>query len=392
MKVFISSVTHLLSDERAALPPFLRLLHHEGLRFEDFEAQNRSSREACLAGVEEADVYVLLLGPKYGTPLPDTGRAPTAEEFTRARQRGIPILVFNKVVDEPDEPEQRAFKAEVGHYVNGRLWRSFMDPLTCNQAVGEALEQVSVSQGPLRKENPTGAISVPWISEVSADDGSGQTLANWSQRRGGGLVPSSVYAPVLELHVVPDGTVPYLGAADMARRAQSLAADVRTSNFVGNADPLDVNSSDDLAWAVRPPHSNRTFGNEVTVEEFRGALATRAGAAGAFRALDTDTMGALVDQASLQEALALLFGLASPHVVETENVAVAVGLVNADRVWEGDPRRMGGRNSGHMRTTLGAAVRVGGDFVVAKDRLSGGFGDLGADLAHTLLQRLRDLR
>jgi hypothetical protein len=66
MKVFISSVTHLLKEERAALPPFLRLFDHEPLRFEDFEAQDRSSREACLAGVDVADVYVLLLGPRYG--------------------------------------------------------------------------------------------------------------------------------------------------------------------------------------------------------------------------------------------------------------------------------------------------------------------------------------
>lgn len=129
MKVFISSVTHLLKDERAALPPFLRLLEHEPLRFEDFEAQDRSCREACLAGVDAADVYVLLLGPRYGTPFPDTGLSPTAEEFRRARQRRIPILVFNKTVDGDDEPAQVDFKGEVGHYVNGRLWRSFIDPV-----------------------------------------------------------------------------------------------------------------------------------------------------------------------------------------------------------------------------------------------------------------------
>jgi hypothetical protein len=63
MKVFISSVTHLLKEERGALPPFLKLFDHEPLRFEDFEAQDRSSREACLAGVEAADVYVLVAWP-----------------------------------------------------------------------------------------------------------------------------------------------------------------------------------------------------------------------------------------------------------------------------------------------------------------------------------------
>jgi hypothetical protein len=103
------------------------LFDHEPLRFEDFEAQDRSSREACLAGVETADVYVPLVGPRDGTPFPDSGLSPTAEEFRRARQRGIPILVFNKTVDEDDEPAQVDFKGEVGHYVNGRLRRSFTD-------------------------------------------------------------------------------------------------------------------------------------------------------------------------------------------------------------------------------------------------------------------------
>jgi len=113
MKVFISSVTAFLKEERNELPAFLKVADHEPLRFEDFTAQDRSSREACLAGVDAADVYLLLLGPKYGEPLPDSDRAPTAEEFTRARQRGIPILVFNKDVVEPDEPAQAEFKNEV---------------------------------------------------------------------------------------------------------------------------------------------------------------------------------------------------------------------------------------------------------------------------------------
>lgn len=337
MKVFISSVTYLLSDERAALPPFLRLLGHEGLRFEDFEAQNRSSRQACLAGVDEADVYALLLGPRYGTPFPDTGLSPTAEEFTRARQRNIPILVFTKLVDESDEPAQSDFKAEVGHYVNGRLWRSFRDPLSCNQAVGEALAQVSVSQRPLRKEPPSAPISVPWLPGVTLGDQSRVGPARWSHGRGGGLVPESVYAPILEVHIVPDGTREYRGPAEMARRAETMAADARRTQFVNDADPLNVGSSDELAWAVRPPQSNRRFEDDTTVEEFRGLLGTSTGGAGAFQALVTDMMGTLVDQAFLQDAIAVLVGLASPHLADGERVAVAVGLINADRVWEGDP-------------------------------------------------------
>lgn len=51
--------------------------------------------------------------------------------------------MFNKIVDEDDEPAQADFKNEVGHYVNGRLWRSFTDAASCNQAVGEALKALA---------------------------------------------------------------------------------------------------------------------------------------------------------------------------------------------------------------------------------------------------------
>lgn len=206
MKVFISSVTHLLKEERKALPPFLRLFDHEPLRFEDFEAQDRSSREACLAGVEAADVYILLLGPRYGTPFfPDTGLSPTAEEFRRARQRGIRILVFNKHVDEEDEPAQGDFKSEVGHYVNGRLWRSFTDPpASCNQAVGEAMKALDVERGgPIPRTTPQEPVRVPWLSEVELSD----AIIPASGFVGGRnrTVSASVTAPVLELHVLGIG-------------------------------------------------------------------------------------------------------------------------------------------------------------------------------------------
>lgn len=203
MKVFISSVTHLLKEERRGLPPFLRLFDHEPLRFEDFEGQDRSSREACPAGVEAADVYVLLLGPRYGTPFPDTGLSPTAEEFRRARQRGIPILVFNKLVDEEDEPAQADFKREVGHYVNGRLWRSFTDPASCNQAVGEALKALDAERGPIPRTTPQEPVTVPWLSEVEL---SAATIpASWFVGGRNRTVSAWVSAPVLEFHVLGTG-------------------------------------------------------------------------------------------------------------------------------------------------------------------------------------------
>jgi hypothetical protein len=96
MLVFISSVRRGLEAERDYLPALLRAGGHRPLSFEDFTAQPVSSRDACLAGVEQAEVYLLLLGQHYGEPMVDSGTAPTEEEFTVAKRRGIPILVFRK--------------------------------------------------------------------------------------------------------------------------------------------------------------------------------------------------------------------------------------------------------------------------------------------------------
>jgi hypothetical protein len=391
MKVFISSVTYLLKGERGALPPFLKLFDHEPLRFEDFEAQDRSSREACLAGVEAADVYVLLLGPRYGTPFPDTGLSPTAEEFRRARQRDIPILVFNKTTDEKDEPAQVGFKNEVGHYVNGRLWRSFTDPASCNQAVGEALKALDAEQGPIPRTTPQEPVTVPWLSEIQLK----AAIIPASGFVGGrnGAVPTSVSAPVLEFHVLGIGVTSAPSLRQLEDRARQLARDMRYIGFVSDGDQLVVGAADGFGWAVRPPatSSSGSFPEQLTVEQFRGALIHPAGVC-AFRSLDTDIIGALVDQKSLQTDLASLFAVISAQLPEAEWAALAAGLSRADRVGEGDPRIVGTRNAGRLGMTGLAELRAGGDFVVPTRRLAGSFGDLGADLAHAIIAQLRQRR
>src|SRR5919106_5567342 len=118
--VFLSSVRRGLEQERDNLPALIRAIGHEGKRFEDYTAQPVASREACLRGVDEADVYLLLIGNRYGEPVFDSGLSPTEEEFTRARQRGIPMLVFVKQGVEV-EPRQQAFIDRVEEYTGGRV-------------------------------------------------------------------------------------------------------------------------------------------------------------------------------------------------------------------------------------------------------------------------------
>lgn len=372
MKVFISSVTEHLRDERAALPQFLRLFDHQPLRFEDFESQDRSPRDACLAGVEAADVYVLLLGPRYGTPFPDTGLAPTAEEFQLASSRGIPILVFNKVTDEPTEPDQQEFKDRVGHYVNGRLWRTFTDPLSLNQAVGEALKALPAANEPLVLRPLEQPHNVTWLD-----------LSEWSSGQSD--------APVLEVHLLPVGVTTLTSANRLAEVAKSLAREARVAGFVTDTDALAVGSDNHRAWAVRPPSVQGAGWNGPRTDAFRGLAVTATGEASAHICLRTDMFGALVDQASLRRDLAQMIALISPLVGQAGGVAPAAALSGAERVWEGDPAQVGSRSSASLRTASDLRITVDATFYVHVDDVARAAGELASELATRLINEIRAL-
>ncbi len=74
------------------------------IRSEDFGASPLSPQQACLAGVRESDMVILLLGARYGQKQ-ESGLSPTHEEYREARDRQRPILVFvqGDVEREPDQ-------------------------------------------------------------------------------------------------------------------------------------------------------------------------------------------------------------------------------------------------------------------------------------------------
>ena len=81
VRIFISSVRQGLETERDSLPSLITALGHTPVRFEDFSSQSVPPRQACLDAVASCDVYLLLLGPKYGYRFPETGQSATHDEF-----------------------------------------------------------------------------------------------------------------------------------------------------------------------------------------------------------------------------------------------------------------------------------------------------------------------
>ena len=79
MKVFVSSLISGLESLRAVARDAITTLRHEAIMAEDFGARPNSPQVACLTGLRNADVVVLILGERYGA-IQASGLSATHEE------------------------------------------------------------------------------------------------------------------------------------------------------------------------------------------------------------------------------------------------------------------------------------------------------------------------
>ena len=152
VKVFISSAIRGLEEHRAVAREGAESLRHAVIAAEDFGASPGSPQQICLSGVRDADVVILVLGARYGTPQA-SGLSPTHEEYRAAR--GIkPVLVFVQS-GVSFEPEQEKFLEEVGGWEGGTYRESFDTPTSLRNAVIRALHDWELSQqvGPVNEQD-----------------------------------------------------------------------------------------------------------------------------------------------------------------------------------------------------------------------------------------------
>ena len=124
-KVFISSVIEGFSDERDAVKSAIESLDMLPVMAENFAAKPYSPQLACLEGINQSDIYVGILGPKYGS-INTSSISATEEEFNEASKRGIPILWFVKTCKR--EPRQEAFYKKISSYSEGYFLNFFDSP------------------------------------------------------------------------------------------------------------------------------------------------------------------------------------------------------------------------------------------------------------------------
>jgi hypothetical protein len=138
VKVFISSLIAGMQPLRAAARTATTTLRHQPLMAEDFGAQANSPQIACLKGVREADLVVLILGEPYGAVQP-SGLSATHEEYREARGRK-PILAFVQRGIKPDA-QQKEFLDEVQGWETGLFREGFSGADDLEVAIIRALHQ-----------------------------------------------------------------------------------------------------------------------------------------------------------------------------------------------------------------------------------------------------------
>ena len=142
MKVFLSSLITGMEPIRAAARSAVITLGHESVMAEDFGALPHSPQIACLDGVRQAGVVVLILGARYGATQM-SGLSATHEEYREARDR-CPVLAFVEDGVTP-EPQQDAFIREVQAWDRGLIRAGFTDAEQLERKVIQALHRLDVA-------------------------------------------------------------------------------------------------------------------------------------------------------------------------------------------------------------------------------------------------------
>ncbi|MCG2798013.1 MAG: DUF4062 domain-containing protein [Cellulomonas sp.] len=369
MRVFISSVRIGLEQERDSLKGLILALGHEPVMFEDFTAQPVPSRQACLESVRTCDVYLLLLGDRYGYEFPETGLSPTAEEHVAARTAGIPRLVMRESGGTP-EPKQQELIEEIRSYRDGVFYSEFSDVVDLQAKVAAAIRQA--------ERAPESLTFAPLPSDV---------LVSWRWDWPAEQQGQADHA-VLELHVVPDTPQP-LPSRVLRELPQRLAAELRNVGGVGPSASVPADNDTVAAWAHVIEALHRRAYDEARDGAVLGCRVAASAQTSVWGTLPGDGMGSILDPAEVTERLAgflRIAGAAMPG--DARQLALAVALSPLNSVTEGRvtgvPRsRAGGFSFGRER------IAVPPDEVVSRAALSNGARDAARILTEALLTAYR---
>jgi Domain of unknown function (DUF4062) len=92
-RAFTSSVMAELATERQAVAAGIRTVGMRAVMFEEFGGRDADPEEAYLAEVEGSDIYIGILGKRYGKPL-KSRFSPTHAEYRHAERHALRMAVW----------------------------------------------------------------------------------------------------------------------------------------------------------------------------------------------------------------------------------------------------------------------------------------------------------
>lgn len=110
MRVFVSSTYRDLAEYRETLRLALETSGHSFHGMEHFGAQPDPPLATCLTELEHCDIYVALIGARYGSAPTRYRRSYTEVEYEKARELKMPCVIL--VLDEEAEVKQSIIERE----------------------------------------------------------------------------------------------------------------------------------------------------------------------------------------------------------------------------------------------------------------------------------------
>jgi hypothetical protein len=139
-RVFVSSIQAGYGDVREQVRVALETLGKRPIMAEAVGASPDSSQRTLLDRVADCDLFLLVIGPRYGDP-GTSGFSPTEDEFNEARRLGKPILAL--IQEGPRDAAQAEFVARVrGNWEQGHFAPTFTDARDVAMAVVRAFRQL----------------------------------------------------------------------------------------------------------------------------------------------------------------------------------------------------------------------------------------------------------
>lgn len=108
-RVFISSVMDELREERKAVAEGVRAVGARPVMFEEFGGRDANPVDAYLDELKTCQIYLGILGARYGAVLP-TRYSATHTEFQHAERQGLRMAVWTLRTEEREGPQQSFLK------------------------------------------------------------------------------------------------------------------------------------------------------------------------------------------------------------------------------------------------------------------------------------------